>query len=100
MSFWIRKDCFLIVDFSSLIAPTRTLSELIDQKLEGSGGDCHAATESVPQNNSPVGVPVDLSEVNWHSFIEMVVPISFSSLQFIPQTLTQCLLCRLQDDRH
>lgn len=35
-----------------------------DQKLEGSGGDCHAATESVPQNNSPVSVPVDLSEVN------------------------------------
>ena len=37
---------------------------VIDQRLEEPEGDCHAAIESVPVNDSPLYLPVDSSEVN------------------------------------
>ena len=36
----------------------------IDQRLEESEGDCRAAMESGPLNESPLNLPVDSSEVN------------------------------------
>lgn len=69
-----------------------------EQRLKGTEGDSPAVLECVSKNNSPLNLPVDSSEVNGYSFIEMVVPFSFSFFQFIPQAFIECFLCGRQGD--